>query len=112
MTEPFLRAADTDRNQIAITLEREVGTGRLTLDEYSDRIAAAYRARTLGELAALTSDLPPSAPAPVPAHPGHKTFGPMVIGLSVLLAGLLVTFAGSPTAAAMTATMIPGMGCG
>ncbi|WP_162603414.1 DUF1707 SHOCT-like domain-containing protein [Rhodococcus oxybenzonivorans] len=48
MTELFLRAADTDRNQIAITLEREVGTGRLTLDEYSDRITAAYRAHARG----------------------------------------------------------------
>ncbi|MGH3985684.1 MAG: DUF1707 SHOCT-like domain-containing protein [Pseudonocardiaceae bacterium] len=33
------------------TLQQQVGTGWLTLDEFSERSAAAYRARTLGDLA-------------------------------------------------------------
>ncbi|MBY6481071.1 DUF1707 domain-containing protein, partial [Rhodococcus sp. BP-266] len=53
-----MRASDADRSRVVRALEREVGTGRLTLGEYSDRVAAAYGARTLGELAAVTRDLP------------------------------------------------------
>jgi len=34
--------------------------GRLTVDEYDTRVTAAYEARTRGELAALTQDLPGS----------------------------------------------------
>ncbi|WP_219418106.1 DUF1707 SHOCT-like domain-containing protein [Pseudonocardia nigra] len=53
-----MRASDADRERTVAILQREVGTGRLTLDEFSERSAIAYHARTLGELAALTRDLP------------------------------------------------------
>jgi hypothetical protein len=45
------------------------GDGRLTPEELEERVAAALTARTYGELAALTSDLPavPQLPAGAPA---------------------------------------------
>src|SRR5690348_14398772 len=48
-----------------------MAAGRLTLPEYEERLARAYAARTFGELAELTSDLPvlPAPTAPVPAAP-------------------------------------------
>ncbi len=38
------------------------GYGRLTADELEDRVETALAARTLGELAALTADLPTDTP--------------------------------------------------
>jgi hypothetical protein len=39
--------------------------GRLTMDEHSERVQRAYAARTLGDLAVLTSDLAAPAAQPV-----------------------------------------------
>lgn len=79
MPESHLRASDADRAAVADVLGTHMSTGRLTVAEYDDRLARAYAARTYGELAPLTADLPAadrprvaepsSAPwaAPVPA---------------------------------------------
>jgi hypothetical protein len=68
MPDPHLRAADTDREAVAAVLGRALSDGRLTVDEYEERLAKAYTARTYGDLDPLTSDLPrqasPSRPAP------------------------------------------------
>ncbi|MET8351006.1 MULTISPECIES: DUF1707 SHOCT-like domain-containing protein [unclassified Micromonospora] len=53
-----LRASDDDRNRVVAELHRHTTAGRLTLDEFSDRVGAVWSARTLGDLAALTRDLP------------------------------------------------------
>jgi DUF1707 SHOCT-like domain len=70
MTEPYLRAGDTDRAAVASVLGRHMAEGRITVAEYDERVARAYAARTYGDLAELTADLPAtdgvrsSAPAP------------------------------------------------
>lgn len=64
---PRMRASDADREHVVAILREQVGTGRLTLEEFSQRSATAYQSRTIGELDALTGDLPRPAPAPVPA---------------------------------------------
>jgi len=66
-----LRASDGDRDQAIEALATASAEGRLSLEEYSQRSEAALVARTRGELAGLTADLP--APrnrdaAPVPAE--------------------------------------------
>ncbi|MGW0216480.1 DUF1707 SHOCT-like domain-containing protein [Micromonospora chokoriensis] len=53
-----LRASDDDRNRVVAELHRHTAAGRLTLDEFSERAGAVWTARTLGDLAALTRDLP------------------------------------------------------
>ncbi|WNV75707.1 DUF1707 domain-containing protein [Geodermatophilus sp. DSM 44513] len=58
MPEPHLRAADADRSAVAARLGDQMSAGRLTVAEYDERLARAYAARTYGELAALTEDLP------------------------------------------------------
>jgi len=62
-----IRAADTDRSAVAEILGRALHEGRLTVTEYDERLAAAYAARTLGDLAPLTADLPEPAHAARPA---------------------------------------------
>jgi len=59
-----LRASDHDRERVVTVLAEAVGDGRLTLEEHSQRVARAYQARTLGDLASLTTDL--AAPAGQP----------------------------------------------
>ncbi|HEY0932533.1 MAG TPA: DUF1707 domain-containing protein [Trebonia sp.] len=53
-----LRASDGDRDAAAAHLGGALAVGRLTSTEYAERLDAVYTARTLGELAPLTRDLP------------------------------------------------------
>lgn len=61
-----LRASDDDRQRVIGLLQRHTEAGRLTLEEFSERVGEVYGARTLDQLAALTRDLP-AEPPPVPA---------------------------------------------
>ena len=54
---PEIRASDGDRDQVVDVLRVALGDGRLTTDEFGERMGAALSARTLGELAVLTADL-------------------------------------------------------
>jgi hypothetical protein len=55
-----LRAADADREQLADELREHVVAGRLTDEEFEERVGRAYEASTRGELDALRADLPMS----------------------------------------------------
>ena len=56
--KPELRASDDDRDRAVERLRVAAGDGRLTAAELDERLDAALTARTSGELAALTADLP------------------------------------------------------
>lgn len=60
-----LRASDVDRERVVAVLAEAASDGRLSLEEHSERVQRAYRARTLGELAALTRDLVPAGSQPL-----------------------------------------------
>jgi hypothetical protein len=71
---PAIRISDAERQHAIGVLRDAVVEGRLTLEEYSDRVGIAVGARTDQEVAALVRDLPqtrraivPSAGAPI-AH--------------------------------------------
>jgi hypothetical protein len=61
-----VRASDADRDRVVETLAAASAEGRLTLEEYSERSDAALVARTHGDLASLTADLPASSLPAVP----------------------------------------------
>ena len=74
MTDPddSLRVSDAERDVTLRMLGDHAAVGRLTLDELEERSSRALAAKTRGELATLTSDLPQEAgqesvsgPAPV-----------------------------------------------
>src|SRR3712207_4728743 len=77
MPEPHLRAGDTDREAVAAALGTHMAAGRLTLAEYDERLALAYAAKTYGEIAELTADLPATTTAAVPvaASPAAASSG-------------------------------------
>ncbi|MER5889208.1 DUF1707 domain-containing protein [Streptomyces sp. NPDC001941] len=56
---PELRASHADRDRAMEVLRVAAGDGRLTPDELDERLEAADAARTVGQLAVLTADLPP-----------------------------------------------------
>jgi Flp pilus assembly protein TadB len=53
-----LRASDADRDAVVDRLRDAAGEGRLEPDELEQRVDAALRARTYGDLAELLADLP------------------------------------------------------
>ena len=55
---PVVRASDAEREATVTRLQTAVGEGRIDLDEFGQRVDAAYAATTTGELDALLSDLP------------------------------------------------------
>ncbi|MFE6096031.1 DUF1707 domain-containing protein [Streptomyces massasporeus] len=62
---PEVRASHADRDRAVDVLRVAAGDGRLTLEELEERLETALSARTVGELAVLTADLPAVAgPAP------------------------------------------------
>jgi class 3 adenylate cyclase len=52
------RVADADRDRTIVQLREHVVDGRLTLDEFSERVGAALEARTTGDLEAVMVNLP------------------------------------------------------
>jgi hypothetical protein len=62
-----LRVSDADREGAVAQLREHSVAGRLTLEELSDRVERAYAARTAGELAVVTADLPAATTAAAPA---------------------------------------------
>ena len=56
--EDSLRAGNADREQVVAQLNKAFAEGRLDVRELDERVAAAYAAKTMGELAPLTADLP------------------------------------------------------
>lgn len=57
-TDDPIRASDVDRELVVTTLRDAYMAGRLTLDEFDERMAAAYTSKTWGDLRRLTADLP------------------------------------------------------
>jgi hypothetical protein len=59
-----MRAADTDRIQVAQLLTDAAAQGRLQMSDYEDRLTRAYAAKTYQELDSLRSDLLGSSVSP------------------------------------------------
>jgi hypothetical protein len=58
-----LRASDSDRERTVARLRDHHAEGRLSLEELEERVERAYAARSVGDLRALTRDLPVSRSA-------------------------------------------------
>jgi hypothetical protein len=95
-----LRASDADRERVVEQLRQHHVEGRLTVEELSERTERAYAARTLGDLDALATDLPPihrpagsggagGAPARPPGAAAGQTAARAALLRSLLWYGLL-----------------------
>jgi hypothetical protein len=57
-TDDPIRASDADREAVVATLRDAYTAGRLTLEEFDERVTAAYAGKSWGDLRKLTIDLP------------------------------------------------------
>ena len=83
---PQTLASDADRDTAVGLLNAACPEGRLTADEYDQRLSAAYAARTWQQLDQLTADLP----APPAAATGQPATGMFAGADLCLLCVLLV----------------------
>ena len=82
-----IRASDQDRERAAEVLKGGYAEGRLDKDEYDEHLSRIYAARTVGDLATLTSQLPGGGAAllPVPAGPpktNSRAVAAMICGIA------------------------------
>src|SRR6476620_11037682 len=102
---PDMRASDGDRDRVAAALREHCAQGRLTMEEFNERLELVYAGRTYGDLRKLTADLPdidmnnlPAAQAPVPAakpDDGHKNHKASWAAWASVFAGCSVVYARS-----------------
>lgn len=71
-----LRLSDAERDEAARLLGEHYAAGRLTPAEHDERTAAAFAARTRGELPPLFADLPGGSPWSAPAPPSRPATFP------------------------------------
>ena len=101
-----MRASSADRERAVDVLKAGFAEGRLTQDEYNDRMGRAYSARTYGELAALTSDLQAGV---LPAWPVAAYQAPAASTNSMAIASMVLGVAEFFT---VGLTAIPAVVCG
>ena len=95
-TEHRLRASDDDRDRLVEQLQRHAVAGRLSMEEYAERVDRVLGARTHGELAAVTHDLP--AESAVDAALDHREGARQLI-VAFLVALLVLAVLGAAVAA-------------
>jgi hypothetical protein len=87
-----IRVSDAEREQTVTALKEHLTDGRLTWEEFSERMEEAYAARTRGALQATLRELPAPAPAssrPPPAPRWRWPVPPVLLVLAVLAAVLV-----------------------
>jgi hypothetical protein len=68
-SQPSLRIGDRERDAVAAELREHYAHGRLTLEEFNQRLDAVFAAKTQSDLSRITADLPHvrSGGAPLPS---------------------------------------------
>ncbi|MFK0114920.1 DUF1707 and DUF4190 domain-containing protein [Streptomyces sp. NPDC090994] len=95
---PSVLASHAERERAVDVLRAGYGEGRLEHAEFEKRVARAYEARTVGELALLVADLPqgpapvgravaPAAFLPAPPVTNGKAVGALVCGVLTFATG-------------------------
>lgn len=74
-----MRVSDAERAQVQDRLRRAHDLGQLDLTEFDDRVRTVWAARTRGDLAGITADLP--VPSPEPAR--SVVFSPTPGGMAM-----------------------------
>jgi|SRR5215469_1098807 len=83
-TQPSLRIGDRERDAVAAELQEHFAHGRLTLEEFNQRLDAVFAAKTQRDLSRITADLPHirsgGAPLPSSRRPRSLASGPPTAG--------------------------------
>ena len=87
--QPRMRAGDKDRQRVVEQLGKHFSEGRLTVEEFDERVVRAHASVYLDELPALTVDLPGE---PEPRHRPTRSRMPVPAGVLVLLTAMLLAW--------------------
>jgi RNA polymerase-interacting CarD/CdnL/TRCF family regulator len=88
-----MRASDADRERIVAALERHTAAGRLSLEEFAERVDRALACRTHADLAAVVRDLPAESTESARSTVDH-TAGARQLALAFALALLALLVIG------------------
>ena len=87
--QPRMRAGDKDRQRVVEQLGKHFGEGRLTIEEFDERVVRAHASVYLDELPALTADLPGDPPQQQPysrrSRPQMRVPGVLLVLVALLL---------------------------
>ncbi len=110
MMDDRIRTSDADRDRVADRLRDHYAEGRLTRDEFDERLTTVLNARTFGDLRGVLTDLPepalmPAAPRSVPAASRsappvfrYRRRGPRLFPIVVLALLAIVVLSGGGAA--------------
>ena len=96
--QPRMRAGDKDRQHVVEQLGKHFGEGRLTVQEFDERVVRAHASVYLDELPALTADLPGD---PEPLRRPTRSRLPVAAGVLLLIVAVML-------ASSMVAAVISG----
>jgi hypothetical protein len=95
-----IRVGDAERETIVNELREHFATGRLTQEEFNERVDQAFAAKTRGDLKAVMRDLPsvrPQVPVSTPDRgnsrngwSGRRGFGALAAAMTALWSVILV----------------------
>jgi hypothetical protein len=90
--QPRMRAGDKDRQAVVEQLGKHFGEGRLTVEEFDERVVRAHASVYLDELPALSADLPrdPEPPRRTTRSARRVPSGVFVLLIAILLAWTMV----------------------
>ena len=89
--QPRMRAGDKDRQRVVEELGKHFGEGRLTVEEFDERVVRAHASVYLDELPALTADLP-GEPQPQPQWQHRRRSPQGRVPVLVLLVAMLLAW--------------------
>lgn len=91
--QPRMRAGDKERQQVVEQLGKHMGEGRLTVEEFDERVIRAHASVYLDELPALTADLPRDPePYRQPARPRSQSRSRVPSGVLLLFIAILLSW--------------------
>jgi hypothetical protein len=92
--DPDLRVSQAERDEVVAALAGHYADGRLTVDEYEERVEAALGARTGRDLEPLLADLPATDPPRAPTRNRRRERGsvraPLIPARLVAVAAVIV----------------------
>jgi Domain of unknown function (DUF1707) len=92
-----MRASSADRDRAIAVLQASLVEGRLTKDEFDQRVAQVFVSRTFAELMAITAELPVGPFGRLPAHSAtgtlRRTKPPAAAAAAAALVWLALTLA-------------------
>jgi hypothetical protein len=95
--DPDLRVSQAERDEVVTVLAGHFADGRLTVEEYEERVEAALAARTGRDLEPLLEDLPaddrPAAPARTRHRRVPRSFGAPLVPARLLAVAAVVVLA-------------------